>query len=195
MLPQYAPRATGPIRGNIQFLGAGRSRRRPLRACCGRVEEMRSGGAALRPAGGAASRTAREADCRRWSVASRNRSLPGAESGSSPVPCGRRPGRQRYSGVLETALDPATGDIVWGYPVCGQPGRIHHGPGSRWDGMTCVPGGGCKPEPPKIPSPKPQPITPSEKSCFPTPQPTFRPPHPEFAYRATKCSPSNTNKA
>lgn len=66
---------------------------------------------------------------------------PEAEAKPSPVPCWRRPGRRRCAGVLETALDPATGDVVWGCPVCGQQGRIHHWQGSRWDGMARGPRG------------------------------------------------------
>ena len=59
----------------------------------------------------------------------------------SPVPCWPRPGRQRCPGILETDLDPATGDVVWGCPVCDQRGRIHHWQGSLWDGTTRVPRG------------------------------------------------------
>ncbi|MFO1419420.1 MAG: hypothetical protein U1F59_00365 [Candidatus Competibacteraceae bacterium] len=67
--------------------------------------------------------------------------LPGAESETSPVNCRRRPGRLRCAGVLETDLDPATGDVVWGCPICGQQGRIHHWQGSLWDGTARVPRG------------------------------------------------------
>ena len=66
---------------------------------------------------------------------------PGAESGLPPIPCWRRPGRRRCAGVIETALNPATGDIVWECPVCGQQGRIHHWQGSRWDGTARLPRG------------------------------------------------------
>ena len=45
------------------------------------------------------------------------------------------------TGVLETDLDPATGDVVWGCPICGQQGRIHHWQGSLWDGTARVPRG------------------------------------------------------
>lgn len=66
---------------------------------------------------------------------------PGAEARPSPVPCWRRPGRQRCTGFIATAIDPATGEVVWGCPVCGQQGRIHHGQGSRWDGTARLPRG------------------------------------------------------
>ena len=66
---------------------------------------------------------------------------PGVEAKPSPVPCWRRPGRQRCTGLIATALDPATGEVIWGCPVCGQQGRIHHWQGSRWDGTARLPRG------------------------------------------------------
>ena len=66
---------------------------------------------------------------------------PGVEAKPSPVPCWRRPGRQRCTGLIATAVDPAAGDVVWECPVCGQQGRIHHWQGSLWDGTARVPRG------------------------------------------------------
>lgn len=50
-------------------------------------------------------------------------------------------GRRRSAGLIATALDPVTGEVVWGCPVCGQQGRIHHWQGSRWDGTARLPRG------------------------------------------------------
>ena len=66
---------------------------------------------------------------------------PGAEARPSPVPCWRRPGRQRCPGFIATALDPMTDEVVWWCPVCGQQGRIYHWQGSLWDGTAHLPRG------------------------------------------------------
>jgi hypothetical protein len=49
------------------------------------------------------------------------------------VQCRRRPNRKRCSGMIQTDLDPDTGDIIWWCPVCNDTGVISNWQDSLWD--------------------------------------------------------------
>lgn len=53
--------------------------------------------------------------------------------GFEKVPCRRRPGRRRCGGLIESWVDPETGEICWHCPRCGDNGYIRNWEGTMWD--------------------------------------------------------------
>lgn len=66
-------------------------------------------------------------------IVDRSTNCPNTTPQPTDIPCRRRPGRQPCPGRLLAHQEPATGEIRWSCPACGDAGVIHHWQGTAHD--------------------------------------------------------------